>query len=276
MSDEKDFELDNHALAMIAAYRQEESLPTDVRERVWDRVEGDVDGAAPVASATPGSSAAKWGVVLFAAAAVIAAVVLGAQALTPTQESTGTPQQAPYGVTGEPEGGVVEEEKPLHVERMPVAAPSPPPAPEMPAAIEAAPIEPTPAVEPEVRTSKPRTRRAPPRTDARPTEPAPALDPAPAIEPAPAPVDTLAEETRLLERARRALHASRPGDALVILDECKRRFPAGRLAPERAALRAIALCDAGRSDEGSTAADAFLAAHSGHALASRVRRACDR
>ena len=114
------------------------------------------------------------------------------------------------------------------------------------------------------------------RTDAPPTEPAPATEPPPAIEPAPAPVDTLAEETRMLERTRQALHASRPGDALSILDECKRKFPAGRLAPERAALRAIALCDAGRSDEGSTAADAFLAAHSGHALASRVRRACDR
>jgi hypothetical protein len=274
MSDEKDFDLDNHALAMIAAYRQEESLPTDVRERVWDRVENDVGGGAAAAS---GASAAKWGVVLFAAAAVIAAAVIGAQVLTPTQENAGTQQQAPYGVTGEPEGGVVEqtEDKALHVERKPVALPSPSPSPsqEIPTHVDASPVEPPPAiaVEPEVRASKPRARRAPTRTDAPPAEAPPAIE-----EPTPAPIDTLAEETRMLERARQALHASRPGDALSILDECKRRFPAGRLAPERAALRAIALCDAGRSDEGSRAADAFLAAHSGHALASRVRRACDR
>jgi hypothetical protein len=98
----------------------------------------------------------------------------------------------------------------------------------------------------------------------------------PEPEPEPEPADTLAEETRLLGRARVALAESRPKAALSILDEHARRFSAGRLAPERAALRVIALCDAGRHDEGSKAAAAFLATHSGHALASRVRRACER
>jgi hypothetical protein len=231
-------------------------LPPPVHDRVWDRVESDV--------ATPSiSSGAKWAVALVAAAAVIAVAVLGAQALTPTEEENAGGQQAPYGHTGDPDEGAVEEDpRPAkHVERS-VARPAIDPPVEAVAIEQAVVHEPEPA-------SKPRVRRAP--RDASRTMP----DAAPEASPEPAPVDTLGEETRMLKRARVALAASRPNDALSILDAYQRKFPAGRLAPERAALHVIALCDAGRSGEGSKAADAFLAAHPGHALASRVRRACD-
>ncbi len=266
--DQEHFELDAHALAMIAAYRREETLPADVHDRVWERVESEVAAPAPT-----GMGAAKWGVVLLAAAAAIAAVVVGSQALVPS-EAAPQPQQAPYEHEGARESGEVE--RPAHVERsrapgaaLQGAAAGEPEAPPLeattPEELAASPAEIATA---EPRSSKPRTRR-------------PARDEAPEeiVEPAPeptAPADTLAEETRTLERARKALTNSRPIVALAILDDYERRFPAARLAPERNALRAIALCDAGRSNEGSKAADAFLAKHSGHALASRVRRACDR
>jgi hypothetical protein len=266
MKEQDDFELDAHALAMISAYRQEEALPPAVEDRVWERVEAEVG-----VPATTGVGAAKWGVGLLAAAAAIAAVVIGAQVLTPSEASR-APQQAPYEHSGERDGGEVE--RPLHVERKaprePIEAATPPVSPLAVPTHEAAPAIELPRDD--ERSSKPRARRAL-RDDA--ATPPSEVEAVPAPEPA-KPIDTLAEETRVLGRARDALSASRPNDALAILDEYKRKFPSGRLAPERAALRVIALCDAGRSDEGSKAADAFLAAHSGHALASRVRRACNR
>jgi hypothetical protein len=303
-------DLDEHALAMIAAYRQEEALPPAVRDRVWDRMQGDV-GAAP-ASAT-----VKWGVALAAAAAVIAVVAIGARSLIASEEKAGA-QQAPYGHETDPDAGVAEHvDERMHVERSPMSRgdaigpadlESAGPADlenAGPADLEnagPADLENAGSVDREKagsgdvdargsvdaasdrrdgsvtdgavdareqrpdRVAKPRARRAPRDAARTPVDPEPEV----------APVDTLAEETRMLARAREALGAGRPNAALSILAEHRRTFPSGRLAPERAALRVIALCDAGRRAEGARAADAFLAAHSAHALATRVRKACER
>jgi len=92
-----------------------------------------------------------------------------------------------------------------------------------------------------------------------------------------APSDELPAETALLRRAQSALAAPSAESAvtaLAALDEHARRFPTGTLAEERDATRAIALCAAGRVDEASTAARAFLTAHPGSPLAHRVRAVC--
>jgi hypothetical protein len=87
---------------------------------------------------------------------------------------------------------------------------------------------------------------------------------------------TLDGELALVRAAWLALRAGRVAEALVALDDHAHRFPAGVLAPERDAARAVALCRAGRSAEGARAAEAFLAAHPRSPLASRVRASCIR
>lgn len=66
-----------------------------------------------------------------------------------------------------------------------------------------------------------------------------------------------AAELALLHRAQAAQAARRFVDALELVDEHGRRFPAGRLVEEREALRVRALAGAGRADEARRAAAAF-------------------
>jgi hypothetical protein len=88
------------------------------------------------------------------------------------------------------------------------------------------------------------------------------------------PTDALAEETRLVAEARRALSSSDPATALEPLREHARRFPQGALAEERDAYAAIAHCrDQPPQRE---AARRFLAAHAGSVHAPRVQAACGR
>jgi hypothetical protein len=147
-------------------------------------------------------------------------------------------------------------------------------------------VEPRAAAAPE--PAAPATREAPSpsprvRTPARVQErkppvelvfvPAPAPPPAVAT-PAPAPVErsTLAEETRLLREADRALRGGSPEAAITLLDEHASRFPDGVLAPERSAERMVALCQLGKAD--AAAATRFLANRSSSPLAARIRQAC--
>ena len=105
----------------------------------------------------------------------------------------------------------------------------------------------------------------------------PARRPAPKRQQAPAepePVSSLAAETRLLDRARKAVAGGRPSDALSILREAESQFPRGVLGQERSALRVVALCDAGQLDAGRRAAAAFIEAHPHSALRARVESAC--
>lgn len=86
--------------------------------------------------------------------------------------------------------------------------------------------------------------------------------------------DALAEELAIVRAVNDALAGGSPEQALARLDDYHRRFPAGALREEAAALRAVALCAGGRAD-GARAAAAFLHAHPGSLSAERVRRSCD-
>lgn len=109
--------------------------------------------------------------------------------------------------------------------------------------------------------------------------PAPVALPSPAVvaparpRPQPAP-DTLAEELRLLNAARRALAARQLDDAARPLAEHARRFPRGQLAEEREATAALVTCARGDRDASARAAERFLRAHPRSPQAPRVRRAC--
>lgn len=103
--------------------------------------------------------------------------------------------------------------------------------------------------------------------------PAPRRKPAArhAAPPAP-PASDLAEETRLLRDADRALRAGNTAKAISLLDEHAARFPKGALAPERAAERLIVSCELGVADQRRV--EQFLASRGASPLAARVRRAC--
>jgi hypothetical protein len=100
--------------------------------------------------------------------------------------------------------------------------------------------------------------------------PAPVAPAEPAMQPtvvAPAPSkrparpsivsESYAAELELLQRAQAAYAGRAFKDALTVVAEHRRRFPNGRLAEEREALRVRALSGAGRTSEARAAAAAF-------------------
>jgi hypothetical protein len=117
-------------------------------------------------------------------------------------------------------------------------------------------------------------------------EPVPA--PAPVLEPAPVPVEPapskptrtprvsadIGAELALIEAAQQSLQRAEPQRALEQLAQHARSFPRGVLGSEREGLRAIALCDAGRTATGRAARDTFLERHGSTPIAARVRKAC--
>lgn len=89
-----------------------------------------------------------------------------------------------------------------------------------------------------------------------------------------APADDLAEEAVLVLDARRALEGGHPEAALALLDEHRRRFPAGVLAEERDAIRIHAHCAAGRHGPAHAQARALVAAHPRSAYLDALADSC--
>jgi RNA polymerase sigma-70 factor (ECF subfamily) len=84
----------------------------------------------------------------------------------------------------------------------------------------------------------------------------------------------LADETKLLAAARRALSAGDFERCVELLRQHTERFGTGLLAEEHAALRAVALCSSGRDEVGRRAAIAFARQYPDSPLSARVRAAC--
>lgn len=121
----------------------------------------------------------------------------------------------------------------------------------------------------------------PTKPEHRTPEPRPAPGPAalPAAQPLPAEArsqQTLEAESRALAEAQRALRDEDLEWALNMLAQQDRTFAGGVLAEERAAARVIALCAAGRHDEGRASAERFQKQYPGSLLTERVRQACGR
>lgn len=81
-------------------------------------------------------------------------------------------------------------------------------------------------------------------------------------------------EARLLEQADADLRRGDAHAALARLAEHATKYPAGALREEREGVRVVALCRAGREEEGRRAAERFLARSPRSALATRIRAAC--
>jgi hypothetical protein len=84
-------------------------------------------------------------------------------------------------------------------------------------------------------------------------------------------VDTLADETKMLDPARAKVDAD-PAGALAILDQHRAKYPNGKLAAEREYLSVRALVRLGRLDEAKARADAFLLRWPESPLAPVVRK----
>ncbi len=82
-------------------------------------------------------------------------------------------------------------------------------------------------------------------------------------------------EIALIRGALTSLRDRQPGRALALLDEHARVYPSGAVSDERRGLRVIALCAAGRVEEGKREREAFLERAGSSPIAARVRRACD-
>jgi hypothetical protein len=80
----------------------------------------------------------------------------------------------------------------------------------------------------------------------------------------------LAQESALLERARRALQSGNPKQALQTLSTASQRFPNGVLTQEREALWIEAMSAVGRTQEASDRARAFQRDYPDSPLADRV------
>jgi hypothetical protein len=110
--------------------------------------------------------------------------------------------------------------------------------------------------------------------------PSPQTEPlADAPPPAKAPPPSLAlleQETRLLGEAQRALTDSQPQRALTALDEHGVRFPDGRLAQERDALRVVAMCRLGQHERAQSERTKLEQRWPGSPLLLRVRAVCER
>jgi hypothetical protein len=102
----------------------------------------------------------------------------------------------------------------------------------------------------------------------------------PVVQPEPSPVvapkaeDELRPETEALRLAQQALRDKAPLQALKLLDAQDLRFRGGLLNQERAAMRVLALCQAGRIDEARVHATRFEQLWPRSALLGRVRSAC--
>lgn len=84
----------------------------------------------------------------------------------------------------------------------------------------------------------------------------------------------LEQELSLMEQAQHALKQGDPESALSSLDQHAAEHPDGMLSSERQGVRAIALCQAGKREEGQRVARRFLNDSPKSPVAARVRAAC--
>lgn len=95
------------------------------------------------------------------------------------------------------------------------------------------------------------------------------------VEAQPAAHSTLRAERELLAQSREALAAGELDRALEIASRHRERFPKGALAPELAAVAAVARCR-GPASRGTSELAEFDAAHRGSPLRAVVREACEK
>ncbi len=85
---------------------------------------------------------------------------------------------------------------------------------------------------------------------------------------------SIAGETRLLSEVQTALGEGQFAQALLLLDQHRQRFPQGTLKQEAMASRVIALCRAGRIQDGRRWSEEFQRSFPTSPLLPRILTAC--
>lgn len=292
------------ARALLASYRDAHEIPEAARDRIWSVV-GAEDAPAPAydpfehegrgarrreALAEPrddvepsrsGSSGnvrwLAWGTATLAAAAVLVLAWQLGGTLAERRQASRTPGAAVMqGGGGSPQGRASAGARD-QADARPAA---PPPAVGVAADPTASPELSRPAdgsgaLDPSRAAGRSEAPSSTARSSAsgRPTSSRPEPPRSPPDRDLTEPGSTLAAERELVARAWRALALGETAPALDAAAEHARRFPAGLLAPERAAIDTIARCRRGDAD-GPRRATAFHREHAGSPLAKRVDEAC--
>jgi hypothetical protein len=250
---DRDDALPDDAQRLVEAYRRVTVPSARERHVLLERLLA--DGAAPRG---PGRLVASIGISLALAAAVLLLLRGGHAAITATRAERARSDAAMHEARADGDAAKAVDAPPPRWVRPPPQATSP--------AIEPPAIAP-PAIAPPA-IAPPATERAPQLATP------PARRTVPSSPGSDDEGERLREEGRLLARAQQALAAGQPADALRVLEQHRRSFPTGALMLERRALEAVALCQAGRRDEGRTLAQTLLAEHSGAPHRQRIARAC--
>ena len=251
---------------LIAAERECAQPGTETVDRVWERVQGRLDGSVPEGPdwLERGEALAKWrrrglALLLLAGAAGGGAALWAGSGNAPTPDRLDPVE-------------VASAELPVQGAK-PSVAPAVAPEEEPPteAAEAAAPPEPEPeAAEPVGAAERPAANGARKPTRPKPTDPPRAEEPE-------APKSTLDAELEAIEQARAALKRGDYATAQRTMEAHPKRFPGGVLGEEAAALATAAKC--ARSDDATANAvtrSTFDAAHPGSIHARIVRRHCAR
>lgn len=90
----------------------------------------------------------------------------------------------------------------------------------------------------------------------------------------PQPTDPLKAELELLKRARHASEAGEPRSTLATLSDLDKAYPGGALLQERAALRAIAMCQVASATARASALSEFERSYPASVYTSKVRASC--
>ncbi len=127
----------------------------------------------------------------------------------------------------------------------------------------------------DVEPPKPEPKPQPVVVETAETEPDPEPETPPTRRTAPVKVRlNLADETKLLRRAKVALSQGKAQTARKRLAEHKRKFPKGELIELRMALEVATLCALGRQSQADAVASRFLKRFPSSALAAKVRQRC--
>jgi hypothetical protein len=255
--------LSEDARALLRRFDRQHALPAGVEIRVARRLHATLGDAEDLVIGGAARARAR-GVAIAAALLAVAAGMLVWWSW-PTQgtrlaDGSGTPLSATDRAAGEDEAHGEAVPGP---EALPARAPAPSVVPDESAA-------------PQVEVAVPERRESAASLKVRRGSDEAAEREGPTIAPAAttSTPSSLAQEMTLLSRAQTALRSGRPNDALQHLVEHARRHPDSSLAQERAALRVLALCDAGRTVEAARERTAFLDRHADSPLRARVREAC--
>ncbi|MEM7159064.1 MAG: hypothetical protein AAF799_39875 [Myxococcota bacterium] len=254
---------------LVQGERDSLAPPPGAKKKTWKQVTRSVAIGAPV-SAWPTGKAVTSKLSLSWTKGLLA-IVLGGTAVVGAWQLSGGGQATPATVVAEADTPA---EAPAESKRKGSGHKA---AASVPAVVEQTPAVETPEVEPPplLHVQPPATLQTPSAAPKRrPSDTSPTAAPQPEAAPAAA-ASTLAEEARLLARARRELNGGNAQAALTPLAEHARRFPKGQLLEERLALTARASCRAGDRDRGRREAALLRKQFPASSQLARVANACD-